>query len=123
MTGIDLRPADEAVSSADAAAVGVPFADARIRVLSPEHLTVCKAVFDRPKDWVDIEAIHATFDGIAWTLDSAQQILPWLGKLLTWMLPLTWLLWAAGVGLMLLLAFAAQLLLHRLGRRALPATA
>ena len=73
--------------------------------------------------WVDIEAIHATFDGIAWTLDFAQQILPWLGKLLTWMLPLTWLLWAAGVGLMLLLAFAAQLLLHRLGRRALPATA
>jgi hypothetical protein len=72
--------------------------------------------------WVDIETIHAAFDGIAWTLDSAQQTLPWLGKLLTWMLPLTWLLWAAGVGLMLLLAFAAQRLLHRLGRRALPAT-
>ena len=73
--------------------------------------------------WVDIEAIHAAFDGIAWTLDAAQQTLPWLGKLLTWMLPLTWLLWAVGVGLMLLLAFAVQLLLHRFGRRALPATA
>ena len=72
--------------------------------------------------WVDIETLHAAFDGIAWTLDSAQQILPWLGTLLTWMLPLTWLLWAAGVGLMLLLALAAQRLLHRLGRRALPAT-
>lgn len=73
--------------------------------------------------WVDIETLHAAFDGIAWTLDSAQQILPWLSTLLTWMLPLTWLLWAAGVGLMLLLALAAQRLLHRLGRRALPATA
>ena len=73
--------------------------------------------------WVDIETLHAAFDGIAWTLDSAQQTLPWLGKLLTWLLPLTWLLWAAGVGLMLLLALAAQRLLHRLGRRALPATA
>ena len=73
--------------------------------------------------WVDIEAIHAAFDAIAWTLDSAQQTLPWLGMLLTWMLPLTWLLWAVGVGLMLLLAFGAQLLLHPYGRRATPATA
>jgi hypothetical protein len=73
--------------------------------------------------WVDIEAIHAAFDGIVWTLDSAQQALPWVGKLLTWLLPLTWLLWAMGVGLMLLLAFAAQLLLRRFGRRAVPAPA
>jgi hypothetical protein len=42
---------------ADAAAVDVPFADTTIRVLSAEHLAVCKAVFDRPKDWVDIEAM------------------------------------------------------------------
>jgi hypothetical protein len=35
----------------------VPFGDATISVLSPEHLTVCKAVFDRPKDWLDIEQI------------------------------------------------------------------
>jgi hypothetical protein len=44
------------------------------------------------------------------------------GKLLTWMLPLTWLLRAAGVGLLLLLAFAAQQLVHRFGRRAMRAT-
>jgi len=72
--------------------------------------------------WVDIGAIHAAFDAIAWTLDSAHQALPWLGKLLMWMLPLTWLLWVVGVGLMLFLVFAAQLLLHRYGRRAVPAT-
>ncbi len=33
----------------------VPFAEARIPVLGPEHLAVCKAMFDRRKDWLDIE--------------------------------------------------------------------
>jgi hypothetical protein len=35
----------------------VPFTDARIPILGPEHLAICKAIFDRPKDWLDIEAI------------------------------------------------------------------
>ncbi len=35
----------------------VTFDDGRIPILSPEHLIVCKVVFDRPKDWVDIEQI------------------------------------------------------------------
>ncbi len=35
----------------------VEFGPTRIPILSPEHLIVCKAVFDRPKDWVDIEEI------------------------------------------------------------------
>ena len=55
--------------------------------------------------------------------DAAQQALPWLGTLLQWLLPLTWLLWAAGIGLMLLLAFGTQLLVRRLGRRAEPVPA
>lgn len=33
----------------------VSFGPVQIPILSPEHLVVCKAVFDRPKDWVDIE--------------------------------------------------------------------
>jgi hypothetical protein len=37
----------------------VPFGKARIPILGPEHLTICKAVFDRPKDWLDIEAMLA----------------------------------------------------------------
>jgi hypothetical protein len=32
-----------------------PFGDATIPVLAPEHLLVCKAIFNRPKDWLDIE--------------------------------------------------------------------
>jgi hypothetical protein len=33
----------------------VPFADATLPILGPEHLAVCKAMFDRRKDWLDIE--------------------------------------------------------------------
>ncbi len=40
----------------------VPFGDARIPILGPEHLTICKAMFDRPKDWLDIEAMVAFTD-------------------------------------------------------------
>ena len=35
----------------------VPFAGATIPILAPEHLAVCKAMFDRTKDWLDIEQI------------------------------------------------------------------
>jgi len=38
----------------------VSFADTTIPVLAPDHLAVCKAVFDRPKDWVDIDAMLET---------------------------------------------------------------
>ena len=38
----------------------VPFGDVRIPILSPEHLVVCKVLFDRPKDWLDIEQILIT---------------------------------------------------------------
>ncbi|MDB5169099.1 MAG: hypothetical protein JWO41_455 [Candidatus Saccharibacteria bacterium] len=34
-----------------------PFGDTVIPVLSIEDLIVCKAVFDRPKDWIDIDAV------------------------------------------------------------------
>jgi hypothetical protein len=40
----------------------VPFAGTKVPILSPEHLTVCKAMFDRPKDWIDIEAILVVTD-------------------------------------------------------------
>lgn len=40
----------------------VPFNDGTIPILSPEHLAVCKAMFDRPKDWIDIEQILVATD-------------------------------------------------------------
>jgi hypothetical protein len=51
----------------------VPFADATIPILSAEHLTVCKVVFDRPKDWVDIAAMRE-----AGTHLDAVEILRWV---------------------------------------------
>ncbi len=40
-----------------------PFGEATIPVLSIEDLVICKALFDRSKDWVDIEAVARTRRG------------------------------------------------------------
>jgi hypothetical protein len=53
----------------------VPFAGTTIPILSPEHLAVCKVVFDRPKDWVDIDALLA-----AGTHVDAAEVLRWVGR-------------------------------------------
>ena len=42
-----------------AASRSVQFGPVTIPILAPEHLIVCKAIFDRPADWLDIEAIVA----------------------------------------------------------------
>ncbi len=42
----------------------VPFGDTTLQILSPEHLAVCKAMFDRVKDWLDIEQILVAADPI-----------------------------------------------------------
>jgi len=39
-----------------------PFGDTTIPILAPEHLAVCKAMFDRPKDWLDIEQMLIAVD-------------------------------------------------------------
>jgi hypothetical protein len=39
------------------AARSVPFGDASIPILAPEHLLVCKVIFDRRKDWIDVEQL------------------------------------------------------------------
>ena len=62
--------------AADAGSVAVPFADHTIRVLSATHISVCKAVFDRPKDWIDIEAMIA----LGTRIDTAEA-LRWVGRI------------------------------------------
>ncbi|HEX5586917.1 MAG TPA: nucleotidyl transferase AbiEii/AbiGii toxin family protein [Acidimicrobiia bacterium] len=54
----------------------VPFADVTIPILSPEHLVVCKVIFDRPRDWVDIDAML----GADVALDAAE-VLRWVGRI------------------------------------------
>ncbi len=58
------------------AARTVPFAGATIPVLAADHLVVCKSVFDRPKDWVDIDAMLAA----GAPLDAAE-VLRWVSRL------------------------------------------
>ena len=54
----------------------VPFAETSIPILAPEHLVVCKVVFNRAKDWVDIDAIVA-----AETPVDVAEVLRWVGRI------------------------------------------
>jgi hypothetical protein len=76
-TPVDLFFAYDAFHDAAARARRtVPFADGTIPILSPEHLMVCKAVFNRPKDWVDIDAMLATEPAL-----DAAEVLRWVGRI------------------------------------------
>lgn len=48
---------DELHGAMPAAVREVPFAGATIPIVGPEHLVIRKVMLDRPKDWLDIEAI------------------------------------------------------------------
>jgi hypothetical protein len=54
----------------------VPFADVTVPILGPEHLAICKAMFDRRKDWLDIEQMLIATD----ELDTAK-IESWLQRM------------------------------------------
>lgn len=57
-TPVDLFFANDEIHDAMRSAVHtVPFGETEIPVLAPEHLVVCKALFDRAKDWIDIEQV------------------------------------------------------------------
>ncbi|HWH19815.1 MAG TPA: hypothetical protein VN671_04730 [Solirubrobacterales bacterium] len=54
----------------------VPFSGSAIPVVSPEHLLVGKAVLDRPKGWLDIEAILVTTEQL-----DLDEIVRWVTRL------------------------------------------
>jgi hypothetical protein len=54
-----------------------PFADTAIPVLAPEHLLVCKAVFNRPKDWLDIEQMLVGVEDL-----DLDEVAGWLERIL-----------------------------------------
>ena len=55
--------------------------------------------------WVDPQWVKALQDMVAWTLDTGQGLLPWLGTAMGWLVPLVWVGW--GFGLVVLLVLAA----------------
>ena len=76
-TPVDLFFAYDAFHDAAARACrAVPFAEGEIPILAAEHLVVCKAVFNRAKDWVDIDAMLA----LGQALDTAE-VLRWVGRI------------------------------------------
>jgi hypothetical protein len=62
--------------AAGAARHPVPFGDETISILAAEHLAVCKAIYDRPKDWVDIDAMLAAGSEI-----DAAEVLRWVARI------------------------------------------
>jgi hypothetical protein len=54
----------------------VPFGDETIPILAVNHLVVCKVVFNRPKDWVDIDAIVD-----AGTRIDTAEVLRWVARI------------------------------------------
>jgi hypothetical protein len=67
---------DELHAAMPAAVREVPFANATIPIVSPEHLIIRKATLGRPKDWLDIEAILTAETPLDLT-----EIKAWLGRL------------------------------------------
>lgn len=77
-TPIDLFFAYDPIHDAMRAAVRtVPFGTTTIPILAPEHLLAAKAVFDRAKDWIDIEQMLIAVDHL--DLDEVRR---WLSHLL-----------------------------------------
>jgi hypothetical protein len=54
----------------------VPFGGTTVSILSPEHLAVCKAMFDRRRDWLDIEQMLLATDDLR--IDEVEQ---WLERM------------------------------------------
>jgi hypothetical protein len=62
--------------AAGAARHSVPFGDGTIPILAADHLIVCKAVFNRPKDWVDIDSMLAAEADV-----DAAEVLRWVARI------------------------------------------
>jgi hypothetical protein len=76
-TPIDLFFAYDALHDAMRRATrSEPFGETKIPILAPEHLLVCKAIFNRPKDWLDIEQMLVCVDD----LDLAE-VRTWLDRI------------------------------------------
>lgn len=54
----------------------VPFGEITVPILAPEHLAVCKAMFDRRKDWLDIEQMLIATDEL-----DVDEIQDWLERM------------------------------------------
>lgn len=76
-TPVDLFFAYDAFHEAMRRAVrSEPFGQTRIPILAPEHLLVCKTIFNRPKDWLDIEQMLVCVEDL-----DIEEIRGWLDRI------------------------------------------
>jgi Nucleotidyl transferase AbiEii toxin, Type IV TA system len=76
-TPIDLFFSYDPFHDAAAAAIHVvPFGDSTIPILAADHLIVCKVIFNRPKDWVDVDAML-----VAQAEVNAAEVLRWVARI------------------------------------------
>ncbi len=95
------------VQQAAASGAGVDWAVLAGQVQLPSWLTW----------WFDAGWLLAVIDGVVQLLQLAWTTMPWLGTAVGWVAPLTWVLWGAG---MLLLLLAAAIAHWAIGRIAAP---
>jgi len=62
--------------AAGAARHSVPFGDRSIPILASSHLIVCKVIFNRPRDWVDVDAMLAAEAEI-----DVAEVLRWVARI------------------------------------------
>ena len=63
--------------------------------------------------WIDPSVVEAAQAALLWALEAMGSVLPHAGTAVGWLVPFIWVLWAVGVGLLLLLAGAAHWLIGR----------
>lgn len=70
--------------------------------------------------WIDPGLVSAVLGGIVWGMEQAQDAWPWIGSMLGWLVPLTWIVWGLGLATMLLLALAGHWLIGKLSAPSQP---
>lgn len=63
--------------------------------------------------WIDVTVLHALLEGAVSLLQGLQQAWPWVGTMLGWLVPLTWVLWGLGLVLMLTIVVLIDLVVRR----------
>ena len=66
--------------------------------------------------WIDPGLVSAVLSGIVWSLEELQDAWPWIGALVGWLVPLTWIVWGVGLATMAVLAMLGHWLIGRLQR-------
>lgn len=63
--------------------------------------------------WMDVQAWSDLLKAVAGALTDVVAALPSLGKLVSWVVPVVWILWGVGLAILIGLAAAGTWLVHR----------